>query len=90
MDIHLVRVSRDVDVVNVMWKPEKWGERPAFFSFHVDSYVVPCMGLDLGSLHSATADVIINSPTSDRHATQPGSVLQFPIQLFICPQIGSK
>ena len=52
--------------------------------------IVPCMGLDLGSLHSATADVIINSPTSDRHATQPGSVLQFPIQLFICPQIGSK
>ena len=31
MDIHLVRVSQDVDVVNVRCKPAKWGERPAFF-----------------------------------------------------------
>ena len=38
MDIHLVRVPQDVDVVNVRWKPAKWGERPAFFSVHVDSY----------------------------------------------------
>ena len=40
MDIHLVRVPKDVDVVNITWKPEKWGERPALFSVHVDSYVV--------------------------------------------------
>ena len=39
MDIHLVRVPKDVDVVNVRWKPAKWGERPAFFPVHVDSYV---------------------------------------------------
>ena len=38
MDIHLVRVPQDVDVVNVRWKAAKWGERPAFFSVHVDSY----------------------------------------------------
>ena len=40
MDINLVRVPQDVDVVNVRWnlKPAKWGERPAFFSVHVDSY----------------------------------------------------
>ena len=39
MDIHLVRVTQYVDVVNVWWKPAKWGERPALFSVHVDSYV---------------------------------------------------
>ena len=37
MDIHLVRVPQDVDVVNVSSKPAKLGERPAFFSVHVDS-----------------------------------------------------
>ena len=31
MDIHLVRVPQDVDVVNAMWKPAKWEQRPAFF-----------------------------------------------------------
>ena len=39
MDIHLVRVPKDVDVVNVR-SPAKWGERPAFFSVHVDSYAL--------------------------------------------------
>ena len=39
MNIHLVRVPQDVDVVNVRWKPAKWGERLAFFSVHVDSYM---------------------------------------------------
>ena len=38
MDIHLVRFLQDVDEVNVLRKPAKWGERPAFFSVHVDSY----------------------------------------------------
>ena len=38
MDIHLVRVPQYVDVVNVRWKPAKWGERPALFPVHVDSY----------------------------------------------------
>ena len=38
MDIHLVRVPQDVDVVNVGRKPAKWGERPALFPVHVDSY----------------------------------------------------
>ena len=38
MDIYLVRVPQDVDVVNVSWKAAKWGERPTFFSVHVDSY----------------------------------------------------
>ena len=38
MDIHLVWVPQDVDVVNVRWKPAKWGERPTFVSVHVDSY----------------------------------------------------
>ena len=38
MDIHLVRVPQDVDVVNDRRKPTKWGERPAFFLVHVDSY----------------------------------------------------
>ena len=38
MDIHTVRVPHDVDVVNVRWKPAKWGEHPAFFLVHVDSY----------------------------------------------------
>ena len=28
------------DVVNVRWKPAKWGERPAFLSAHVDSYTL--------------------------------------------------
>ena len=35
MNIHLVRVSQDVDVVNVRCKPAKLGERPAFFPAHV-------------------------------------------------------
>ena len=35
MDIHFVRVPQDGDVVNVRWKPAKWGERPAFFPVHV-------------------------------------------------------
>ena len=39
MDIHLDRVPQDVDVVNVRWKPAKCGERPAFVSVHVHSYV---------------------------------------------------
>ena len=38
MDIHLIRVPQDGDVVNVRWKPAKLGERPTFFSVHVDSY----------------------------------------------------
>ena len=38
MDIHFVRVPQDVDMVNVRLKPTKSGERPAFFSVHVDSY----------------------------------------------------
>ena len=40
MDIHLVRVPQDVDVTNVRWKLAKWGERPASFSVHVDSYAI--------------------------------------------------
>ena len=40
MEIHLVRVPQDFDVVNVGWKPAKWGEVPAFFSVHVDSYAI--------------------------------------------------
>ena len=43
MAIHLVRVPQDVDVANVRRKPEKLGERPAFFSVHVDSYDIPKM-----------------------------------------------
>ena len=31
MDIHLVRVPRDVDAVNVRSQPVKGGKRPAFF-----------------------------------------------------------
>ena len=41
MDIHLVlsvRVPQDVDVVNSRCTPREWGERPAFFPAHVDSY----------------------------------------------------
>ena len=38
MDFHLFQVPQYVDVVAVRWKPAKWGERPAFFSVHVDSY----------------------------------------------------
>ena len=37
-DIHLVRVPQDVDVLHVRFKPAKGGERPVFFSAHVDSY----------------------------------------------------
>ena len=37
-DNHFVRVTHDVDVVNVSRKTAKSGERPAFFSVHVDSY----------------------------------------------------
>ena len=36
---HLVQVPQDVDVVNSRWKPAKSGERPAFFSVHVDCNV---------------------------------------------------
>ena len=34
--------------------------------------IVPCIGFELGSLHSATADVIINSPSLS--ATPPSWV----------------
>ena len=40
MDIHLIRVPQDADVVNVRCRPAKWGECPAFFSAHVDSYEI--------------------------------------------------
>ena len=46
MDIHLVLVTQYVDVVHVRWKPAKWGEHPAFFSVHVDSYVPLIMTLN--------------------------------------------
>ena len=47
MDIHHVRVPQDVDVVNVRWKPAKWGERPAFFPVHVDSCGFPSISFSV-------------------------------------------
>ena len=67
MVIHLVRVPQDVDVLNVRWKPAKWGERPSFSPVHIDSYAI---GLCTRSLQQTKPALVMNNPYRRTFVTQ--------------------